>query len=929
MMTLTAPFWLLLILPLGMVLWLWRPASWILLILRIVSFVCALLALAGLSLRLPSRAGTVVVVCDRSASMPPGSDDWLRQAINLVRDQMTGDDEIRVIGFGQDVAIETLERGTPFAGFINPVNADASSLGEAIETALGLIPSGTPGRIVVLSDGKWTGKDPTTLVASALSRNVAVDFRAVERPSAGDLAIARVDAPSLVAMGESFLVTAWVQAPEKATINYVFRRGDEVLARGRREVVSGLNRFTFRDRAMLAGNQAYTFQVDSDEPDPVPENNLAKMLVGVTGPKPLLHLAPSLNSGLNRLLRAGGLDVRQVEPGSMRWTLEDLSRYSGLIIENVSAEAISDVGMRTVAAWVKETGAGLMMTGGSRSYGPGGYYKSPLESIMPVTMELRNEHRKLSLAIVVAMDRSGSMAVPVAGGRVKMDLANLGAAEVLDLLGPNDEFGCLAIDEAPHVIAPLSRVDNTKAKVRKDILRVRSMGGGIYVYEALKASADMLLKTKSGTKHILLFSDAADSEQPGDYKNLLANCEKAGITVSVIGLGTDRDVDAELLKDIAKRGKGRIFFTNKPEELPRLFAQDTFVVARNTFIDEKTGIRHLPGLRTLTDQEFDTPAGLSVGGYNLCYLRPEATMGGVTLDEYNAPLAASWRAGVGRVVCYTGEADGKYLGEFGKWERVGEYFTSLARWTAGPANPLRDGMMLTQEVRDGLARLQLHLDPERQRGDAFSRLPTVRVLRSDGGQVPRAEAGTMRWTGADLLTMEVPLGAGETVISTVEIEGERPVSLSPVCLPYSPEFKPTGRESGLPTLERIARATGGVERIGLADVWRDVPRQEQMLPMARWLLLLAIVPWLLEVLDRRTSLLSNLLRRRATMSIPEAKDKSAPRERPAIAVPIPKTPEIKPFVAEKKKEDPKPTTETESISEALRKARARLKGRIE
>ena len=41
------------------------------------------------------------------------------------------------------------------------------------------------------------------------------------------------------------------------------------------------------------------------------------------------------------------------------------------------------------------------MTGGRSSYGPGGYYKSPLEPILPVSMELRNEHRKLSLAMVV------------------------------------------------------------------------------------------------------------------------------------------------------------------------------------------------------------------------------------------------------------------------------------------------------------------------------------------------------------------------------------------------------------------------------------------------------------------------------------------------------------------------------------------------
>ena len=97
------------------------------------------------------------------------------------------------------------------------------------------------------------------------------------------------------------------------------------------------------------------------------------------------------------------------------------------------------------------------MTGGRESYGPGGYYKSPLEPILPVSMELRNEHRKLSLAIAVVLDRSGSMAIPAGGGKVKMDLANLGTVAVLDLLGPMDEFGCIAVDTIPHTISPLAQ----------------------------------------------------------------------------------------------------------------------------------------------------------------------------------------------------------------------------------------------------------------------------------------------------------------------------------------------------------------------------------------------------------------------------------------------------------------------------------------
>lgn len=114
------------------------------------------------------------------------------------------------------------------------------------------------------------------------------------------------------------------------------------------------------------------------------------------------------------------MNVKTASPSACWWSLDELSGYSAVLVENVLADKIGLYGMENLAVWVKETGAGFMMTGGKHAFGPGGYFKSPLDPIMPVSMELRREHRKLSLAIVVAMDRSGSMSMPVSGGRTKM-----------------------------------------------------------------------------------------------------------------------------------------------------------------------------------------------------------------------------------------------------------------------------------------------------------------------------------------------------------------------------------------------------------------------------------------------------------------------------------------------------------------------------
>ncbi len=942
-MVLLHPIWLFLLIPLGLSLWRWPLPSRLLLTLRCAATALVLLALCGLALRLPSRDGTVVVIADRSLSMPPGSEAAEKEAIDLIQGAMGRDDRLAVVSFGQAARVERAPDVGKFPGFVQEVGGDGSNLADALQTALSLVSPDAPGKVFVISDGRWTGSDPAGVVSRAAARGVAIDYRPLQRSVANDLAIARIDAPPLVAPGEAFLVTAWVQSPVVQSVTYELRRGDHVLASGEQQLTGGLNRLTFRDRSTEGGTHSYTLKVTGTSDDPVPENNTARVLVGVHGPRPILHVHTSKGSGLAKLLRAGKLTVREASPEACEWTLEDLSKYSCVLLENVPAEKIGRAGMDTLAAWVRETGSGLMMTGGQRSYGPGGYYKSPLEPILPVSMELRNEHRKLSVAIVVALDRSGSMAVPVGGGRCKMDLANRGTVEVLDLLGPMDEFGCIAIDTVPHVIAPLSSVKD-KDPVRGDILEIESMGGGIYIFVALEAAAKMVLPANAATKHIILFADANDSEEPGDYKTLVARCREAGITISVIGLGTEKDQDAELLKDIAKRGDGRIFFSDKPEDLPRLFAQDTFVVARNTFLDEPVRVKATAALEALTGRPFDIAR--PIGGYNLCYLRPTATLGAVTEDEYKAPVVAAWQVGTGRVLCYTGEADGKFAGPIAAWPDVGHYFTSLARWTAGQSGNLPRNMLLTQEVRNGVGLVQLHLDPERK-GEAFTSLPKLTVLTARPGEVPKAEKSTLRWAGPDTLAAEVPLHGTETALATVEVPGSDPVALPPVCLPYSPEFQPAEADRGLPALERMARATGGKERVDLAGIWKELPRRSRMVPVGPWLLALAVVLLLLEVLERRTGLLSRqgylvweavgttvarASPRRRPAAAPRFSVADAPGSPPPVAdapgSPVPAAAEAPP--AEPPGPAPAPAVEKrqeEGMVEALRKARQRTRGR--
>jgi Mg-chelatase subunit ChlD len=849
------PVWLLLLVPLAVAWWGWPlPTRW-LRVLRAITLVVTVFALAQLAIRLPERSGTVIVVADRSESMPQNAAAAQKEAIDLLHKSMGAHDEFGVVSFGNDAVVEQAPQQGEFGGFTAQVGPEHSDLNSGIEAALSLIPPDGGGRILVLSDGKWTGKDPVSAAARAAGRGIPIDYRLLERPPVNDVAIQSFLAPESVLAGQGYVLSGWIRSPAEQELHYELRRGPAVIASGTKQVAAGLTRLMFRDRAGEAGVYDYTLAIQGPKDDPMPENNAARALVSVEGSRPLLVVsAAGENSGLVKLLRAGGVEVAGKTPLQCNWSLEDLAQYSAVAIENVSANQIGTSGMETIASWVEDTGSGLLMTGGQKSYGPGGYFKSPLERIMPVSMEMRREHRKLTLAIVVALDRSGSMSMPAGGGRIKMDLADLGTVQVLDLLSPMDEFGVFAVDTEPHLIVPLDTADKNQA-LRGNILSIGSQGGGIVVCEALQAAAGMIASAKAQTRHIIMFADAADSRQQlCDYTPLIAKCRESDVTISVVGLGTERDVDADILKDVAQRGGGTCYFTDSPDEIPRLFAQDTFTVARSTFVDEPTSFGFTPGFSALGALP-ETPPNL--GGYNLCYIRPDANLAAVTGDEYKAPVVSSWNAGNGRVLCFAGEADGKFSGPFAGWKQAGEFYATLARWAAGKYQPLPEDQLLTEEIRDGVCFVQLHLDPERKI-DPFSALPRVKVLRGIAGMPPQKQTLVLQWKNADLLEMGIPMNGRETVLNTVEIPGQQPVTLPPVCLPYSPEFAPDQPGRGAAALEQIATTSGGKDRIEIAQTWAELQVKARYIEIVPWLLVMAVALFLLEIFERRTGWVSRL-----------------------------------------------------------------------
>ena len=436
------------------------------------------------------------------------------------------------------------------------------------------------------------------------------------------------------------------------------------------------------------------------------------------------------------------------------------------------------------------------------------------------------------------------MSAPAGPGLTKMDLANEGALAAIELLGPNDQVAVHAVDSVAHPIVTLTRLGSQRGALLAAVRGIRSEGGGIFVYQALLAAGAELAEATAGTKHLVLFADASDAEEPGDYRSLLTRYRQAGITVSVVAMGAPTDSDAAFLEDVATRGGGRISYAAEPADIPRLFAQETVLVSRTAWVDQRLVPQRKPGLELVIPSfRSEFPA---LTGYNLTYLRQRAQLLAWCAGDPAAPAVASWRIGSGRTVAVPLDMDAS----LSAWSGYAPFMGGLVRWAAGAGGEAPAAM--TVQRSGATALLRLELDP-RHAADATIE-PLVTLVDADG-----RPARQVAWQRIDQVAWEaeVPLTDRAVVpAATVVVADEpRPIAGPAVRLAMSPEVAPRfGLRSGREVLAEVARETGGTVRTDVAGLFRNPPSPGTGTDLAWLAVLLALLTLIGEIAVRRWQL---------------------------------------------------------------------------
>ena len=817
--------------------------------LAVRSLVVALLvlALAGLTLLRPTDARYVVFAVDESLSVAAGDDggDAARAFLKAVGAVPRGDEAV-VLPFAADVG-----DAVPLADYLAPDPEPAgepggspprtdeadepekgTNIAAALRTALAAAPPDKVRRVVLLSDGNETAGDAVRAALASPDRVDAVPLPTRPEP---EVAVGEVVVPAQVARGEPFFVEVAVDANHADSVQVDVFRGAIKVVSQTEQLAPGENRFRFRqtvDRDRLA---EYTVRISGAKGDSLVDNNAASGLVYAAG-KPRVLLVDSDPDAAQSLVWA--LEEEDVEadvrpPRGMPEDVADLQNYEVVVLANVPATDLTSRQMAVVRTYVRDLGGGLVMLGGDQSFGLGGYYRSVLEEVLPVRSDFEKEKEKPSLAMVLIIDKSGSM-----GGQ-KIELAKDAAKAAVELLGPKDQLGVIAFDGAPDWVADI-RPASDKMGLEGSISTIGA-GGGTNLYPAMTEARDALRRAAAKLKHVIILTDGQSA--PGDFDGVARDLASDRVTVSTVGVGEGADMT--LLEELARTGGGRSYFTDDPGNVPQIFAKETVTASKSAINEEPfvpVPLRPTPVLAGVGVEEAPFLLGYVV-------TRPKATAEVILGTESGDPLLAWWRYGLGWSVAFTSDAGPRWAAEWLAWEGFGPFWAQVFR------HAMRKGggagtTVATSRAGDRVTMTLDAADPAGGwRNDATTEL-TVIDPALGSRTLPARQTAPGRYEAS----FEAP-GGGAYHAEIAQSVGGRVVARQSrgVTVGYPDELRLRPVNERL--LKAVAAAGGGEYDVDPASVFApDDATAPDPLPLWPYLLAAALALWLADVALRRVDL---------------------------------------------------------------------------
>lgn len=806
--------------------------------LRLILLALVSLALAQPRIAVPQRSLNVVFLVDASDSVGASGEERAAARIRQALSHIGAKDRAGVVVFGQDALVEdALTHTNQLPDLASAPVRSYTDIGGAIRLGMAMLAGQGGKRLVLLSDGNENAGSAVDEARIAALSGVQISVLPVQQAPHASVFVERVTVPNTVRKGETFDITGNVQSTVAGQGTLYFFTDGALTSQQAITLHTGANAFGFQHGPATQGFHTFTVHLVTPA-DTTPENKQASSFGYISGEPRVLIVEGQAGVGtdLQRALTSVGMQVDVTAPSGIPADLAQLRGFDSVVLVNVPATALPTSLMQTLQLYVQNLGGGLVTIGGDKSYASGQYDHTPLDTMLPLSSQVKPRKNLPSTAVVFVIESlENSLGIDISKEAAKAAIANLSSN---DQVAVNDTSGGWAV--------PLQNVTD-KTAINAKIDAMQPSDPSSYA-PALQDAARVLQGSTAKTKHIILMGDgdAADS-----YQSVMQRIAAAGITTSVVGTNVQPS-DLAVLQDIASTGKGRYYDGNDPFDIPNLLVKETQLIARPAIVEEAfrpVVVGTSPVLRGISPDVL--PPLL---GYVATTAKPTAQQ--ILVSNQQDPLLAQWQFGLGHVLSWTSD--------------VG------ARWASNWISRPQFATLWSQVVRESLPsnvdqNLQVSVTPDAQGAhitvDAVAADQTYRnflttqvtVVNPDTTQssIHLQQTAPGRYEGQFTTSAQ-----GTYLLQIVQTDSQgRVVALQPTgyAVDYSPEYRDNGTNMAL--LQKLAQMTSGRVLASADQAFQhDMQGASGQINLWLWLLLVALLLFLADVAVRRLRLSTRELR---------------------------------------------------------------------
>jgi Mg-chelatase subunit ChlD len=792
----------LLIIPLAIIAWKWR-ALWdtpigdrLAIIFRLLAVALAIVAFSGPQLMSWVDSHYVYFMADLSRSVHP-TDDY-EDIIDLVNQLAVpeANTQYGFIVFGEQAYVELpLDESLDIEDIYSNVQKEGSNLQAALDLALATLPDDGKKSIVLLSDGQPSEGGLSESLARARREGVEIYTMPIYPPSS-EFSILSMQAPPEVAveLPFSFQNVIYASRPNEATL--LVYRNETLITSEDIELRPGLNYISLNDELKEPGVYEYRVEL-AIQGDSLAQNNVYRDLVEAVGDPRILMVGndtTGVPTMLEDLLDSSGYAFTETSLEDFAPTASSLLSYRAVVLNDVPLRNMSPRQVEYLENYVRDLGGGLFVVQGRDAVEE--FYDREFERILPITYEGPEELQRPALALVMLLDRSGSMGEN-AGGALKIDLLKGAAIEAVKRLEPTSLVGIVGFDSQYEWLVPLEQIQGRRDEIAASIGTLFP-NGGTDVYDALEDAIQQLQGVEARVKHILVFSDGKVSQEGRNFSRLFQQIEGSTISASSIAIGSQADFN--FLWGLADVGGGAKYPVADANDLPRITLEEMVRLEKARWIRGPLGVE--PGPYSYDLSSINTTAVPDVDGYVLTFEKPAAqTMLNVRSgDQHLDPLITRWRYGLGEVYVLNTSFDSEGIDRWKSWSDISALTGNILGQVYSESTLQPSELTVWTEFEN--SQLAVNVEAEKD-GKWLDLLPIKGQLNSSEGEVIPVE---IEQTGPGSYEAHIEnldegvylLNIGDEDLGNVK---------EAIHVPYASEYQKIGLNDQL--LQQISDITGG------------------------------------------------------------------------------------------------------------------------